>query len=343
MKSIVQHLFKGKTDIRKVTISSRRPVITLVKNGLYVGRTPGRFLTIIGHRTGEALSIQEELELLGANEAARKIFPLAATPGSHWIYFGLFSTCRQAPGVAVLKKYLSFLDDKLNLTLAGVGRRLINAQSSKRKLQRQIERSWSVHNIPERIPEGDDMGDIIDLQTLGSLDNLVQSGRWDEGNYKRIAKLVRSAWCRQSPILRRNNHSQQVRTEAPRRIRDDALLRVYAGYWVIRSLYGIDIRHGDDYEDQGIVMRRDARTIISAANNALYYLKKLFRHVPEMKEGLGDLIEHIKNAKRSGEAPLIREYYRRQAEGRRVLSGFRLTRFWDVLYQLDEAVRRGFA
>ena len=51
------------------------------------------------------------------------------------------------------------------------------------------------------------------------------------------------------------------------------------------------------------------------------------------------MIELCKEAERTGEPPLIHEYYRRQAEGRRVLNGFRLPRFWQVLDQLNLAAR----
>lgn len=340
-EGILNYLFK-KLDNKKLQIKSKKSVIEVVRNQLYIGRTPARFCGIIGKRTGEELSIQEALNLLGANESAIKIFPLAATPGSHWIHFALFSTCRQLPGKSVLKKYYRFLDEKLGRRTAGVARRLINNNASKRKLSSQLERSRTVHDIRHRV---EDVGNIIDENILYRLDNLIQSGRWEQSNFKKLARSFRHSWCRQSETLQRRNHSVLIKQKKPRGVNDKDLLKVYSGYWIIRSLFGIEIMSADaeEGETRGKIIKLNSRMIRKSSGNAFYYLNCLFKHEPALRDNIENIIDHLKDAERTGEPPLIREYYRRQAEGRRILNSFRLTRFWQVLDQLDEAVRRGFA
>jgi hypothetical protein len=334
MKDDIFHfLFKNQAK-NKLQVKADRPVVEIIKNQLYVGRTPARFCDIVGHRTGQELSIKEALDQLGANEAARKVFPLATTPGAYWIYFALFSTCRQNPGKKILKK--------LGRKTAGVGRRLISSNSSIKKLRRQIERSRSVHDIRRRV---EDMDTIIDKNILDRLDKLIQSNRWEQFNYKKLARKFRDAWCRQSETLQSGNHSHLIRKENPLGVNDGDLLRIYAGYWIIRSLYGIDIRSTDAEEEEGLskIIKWNSRIIRKSSRNSFYYLRRLFKQDPALRESLENILDYLGDAERTGEPPLIHEYYRRQAEGRRILNSFRLTRFWQVLKQLDESARSGFA
>ena len=341
---IFNFLFENPTK-KNFKIRANKPVVELVKNQLYIGRTPAQFCEIIGHRTGEELSIKEALDQLGANESARRVFPLAATPGAHWIYFALFSTCRpnpESPSKTALKKYLQFLDEKLGRKTAGVGRRLISTNSSNKKLRRQIERSRSVHDIRHRVGE---MDNIIDKDILVRLDRLIQSNRWEESNYKKLASRFLDVWCRQSETLQSGNNHRLIKNKSPKRVNDNDLLRIYAGYWIIRSLFGIEIRSTDREEEdgQGRIIKLNSRIIRKSAQNSFYYLNRLFKKEPALQESLENILDYLKDAKHTGEPPLIHEYYRRQAEGRRILNGFRLTRFWQVLKQLDEAARSGFA
>jgi len=342
MKDGIFHYLFKKTNSRKLQIKTRKPVIEVVRNLLYIGRTPARFCGIIGQRTGEELSIKEALDQLGANESASKIFPLAATPGAHWIHFALFSTCRQLPGKSALKKYHRFLDEKLELRTAGVARRLIISNASRRRLRLQLEKSRTVHDIRLRV---ENVGNIIDENILYRLDNLIQSGRWELSNFKKLAKSFQHSWCRQSETLQRRNHSVLIKQKNPLGVNDKDLLRVYAGYWIIRTLFGIEIMSTDEEEgeNRGKIIKLNSRMIKNSSINSFYYLNRLFKHEPALRDNLENIIDHLKDAERTGEPPLIREYYRRQAEGRRVLNSFRLTRFWKVLHQLDEAVRRGVA
>ena len=342
MKDDIFHfLFKNQTK-NKLQVKANKPVVEIVKNQLYIGRTPARFCDIVGHRTGQELSIKEALDQLGANESARKVFPLAATPGAHWIYFPLFSTCRQNPGKKVLKKYLHFLDEKLGRKTAGVGRRLISTNASIKKLNRQIERSRSVHDIRRRIAE---MDNIIDKNILDRLNKLIQSNRWEQSNYKKLARKFRDAWCRQSDTLQSGNYSHLIKNKNPLGVNDKDLLRIYAGYWIIRSLYGIEILSTDEEEDKGLnrIIKLNSRTIRKSSRNSFYYLNRLFKKEPALRESLENILDYLRDAERTGEPPLIHEYYRRQAEGRRILNSFRLTRFRQVLKQLNQAARSGFA
>ncbi|HOX14573.1 MAG TPA: hypothetical protein PLP18_00445 [Smithellaceae bacterium] len=336
MKDDIFHFLFKNSNKKKLQIKASKPVVEIVKNQLYIGRTPARICEIIGHRTGEELSIKDALDELGANESARKVFPLAATPGAHWIYFALFSTCRQNPGKNVLKKYLHFLDKKLGRKTAGVGRRLIITNSSNKKLRRQIERSRSVHDIRRRVGE---MDNIIDKKILDRVNRLIQNNKKEKVNYKKLAKNFRAAWCRQSETLQSSNHSHLIKNKNPIGINDKDLLRIYAGYWIIRSLFGIEIRStdGEEEDGRGRIIKLNSRIIRKSSRNSFYYLNRLFKKEPALKESLGNILDYLKDAKRTGEPPLIHEYYRRQAEGRRILNSFRLTRFWQVLNQLNEA------
>jgi hypothetical protein len=342
MKDDIFHfLFKNQTK-NKLQVKANKPVVEILKNKLYIGPTPARFCDIVGHRTGQELSIKEALDQLGANESARKVFPLAATPGAHWIYFSLFSTCRQNPSKKVLKKYLHFLDEKLGRKTAGVGRRLISTNASIKKLNRQIERSRSVHDIRRRVAE---MDNIIDKNILDRLNKLIQSNRWEQSNYKNLARIFRDAWCRQSETLQLGNHSHLIKNKNPLGVNDKDLLRIYAGYWIIRSLYGIEILSTDEEEDKGLnrIIKLNSRTIRKSSRNSFYYLNRLFKKEPALRESLENILDYLRDAERTGEPPLIHEYYRRQAEGRRILNSFRLTRFRQVLKQLNQAARSGFA
>lgn len=327
----------------KFKIKASKPVVEIVKNQIYIGRTPARFCEIIGHRTGEELSTKEALDQLGANESARKVFPLSATPGAHWIYFALFSTCRQNPGQKVLKKYLNFLDEKLGRKTAGVGRRLISTKASPKKLHRQVKRSRSVHDIRGF----DEMDNIIGTNILYRLDRLIQGGKWERSNYRKLAKKFRDVWYRQSKTLQLRNNSHIIKKRAPRNINDKDLLRIYAGYWIIRSLFGVEIHSTDTEEGDGLgkIRKLNSKIIRQSARNARYYLNLLFKQEPELQESLEDVIEDLREAESKGVPPRITEYYRRLAEGRRILNSFRLTRFWRVLDQLNEAAstRGGFA
>jgi len=335
MKDDIFHfLFKNQSK-NKFQIKASKPVVEIVKNQIYIGRTPARFCEIIGHRTGEELSTKEALDQLGANESARKVFPLSATPGAHWIYFALFSTCRQNPGPKVLKKYLNFLDEKLDRKTAGVGRRLISTKASPKKLHRQVERSRSVHDIRGF----DEMDTVFDINILERLDRLIKSGRWEESNFKELAKSFRNAWCRQSETLRSCKNRQLFKNMKPRGITDTDLLRIYAGYWIIRSLFGVEIHSTDTEEgdELGKIRKLNSKIIRQSARNARYYLNLLFKQESNLQERLEDVIDDLREAELKGVPPRIREYYRRLAEGRRILNSFRLTRFWRVLDQLNEA------
>ena len=341
MKDDIFHFLAKKPNRKYLNIKAKKPVITVLSDKLYIGRTPARFCEIIGQRSGEELSIREALDRLGANESARKVFPLAASPGAHWIHFALFSTCRQLPGREVMKRYHRFLDEKLTRSTAGVGRRLMNTEGSLKILRRQFERARSVHDIRHRI---DDIETFIDKSILYRLDNLIQRGRWDETNYKKLAIIFRDAWCRQSDTLRKRNHDILVKQEKPLGVNDIDLLRIYSGYWIIRALFGIELKSIDrEYGDNRIEINKTSSIIRNSARNSFYFLNRLYRHEPSLKNSLDDINDNLKCAERTGEPPLIHEYYKRQAEGRRILHGFRLIRFRQVLYQLNEAVRRGFA
>ena len=245
--TIMDRLFHGKPDAKEVTVKGKKPVIHLAAGRLFIGRTPGRFIDVKGQRSGDELSIKESLDTLGANQAAVRIFPLAATPGSYWLYFALFSTCKQTPGVGPLKQYITFLKDKLGRNNAGVGYRVLY---SKRKLKRVKERARNVHDIRLRVPDEKERKEIIDERILRRLDTLIR-GKWYKANYRHLAQAFRDAWCRQSPVLRRNNHGILVKNKAPTGLRDTGLMRVYAAYWLIRSLYGIDITSGGNDDQDG--------------------------------------------------------------------------------------------
>ena len=342
MKDDIFHFLLKKQNENKFQIKSTKPVVEILKNQIYIGRTPARFCEILGHKTGAELSIKEALEQLGANESARKVFPLAATPGAHWIYFALFSTCKKNPGKAVLKKYLRFLDEKLDKKTAGVGRRLISTKSSAKKLHSQIEKSRSVHDIRKRVEK---MDTVINKSIMERLNKLIQSGRCEQNNYKKLAREFRAAWCRQSETLRLGNHRVLIKNDAPKMLNDKDLLRIYAGYWIIRALYGIEILSTDAEEADELskVRKLNSKLIRESSRKAFYYLNRIFNQEPALSKSLENILDNLRDAERTGEPPLIHEYYRRQAEGRRILNGFRLTRFWQVLNQLDEAVRSGFA
>jgi hypothetical protein len=189
-----------------------------------------------------------------------------------------------------------------------------------------------------RIPDDKERKEVIDKRILGCLNTLIRGKRYKKANYRHLAQAFRDAWCRQSPVLRRHNHGILVKNKAPTGLRDTALMRVYAGYWLIRSLYGIDIRSGgnDDQDGESKELKTNTRLIRKSAKTALRYLGMLERRT---QERFDNMIELCEEAERTGEPPLIHEYYRRQAEGRRVLNGFRLTRFWQVLDQLNLAAR----
>lgn len=245
--TIMDRLFHGKPDAKEVTVKVKTPVIHLATDRLFIGRTPGRFIDVKGQRSGDELSIKDSLDTLGANQAAAKIFPLAATPGSYWLYFALFSTCKQTPGVRPLKQYIKVLKDKFGRNNAGVGYRLLN---SKKKLRRVKERARNVHDIRLRIPDDKERKEVIDERILRHLDTLIR-GKWYKAKYRHLAQAFRGAWCRQSPVLRRHNQGILVKNKAPTGLRDTALIRVYAGYWLIRSLYGIDIGSGGNDDQDG--------------------------------------------------------------------------------------------
>ena len=198
MKTIIQHFFNGKSAPVYFAIRTRKSVIPLNSSRLFIGRTPGRFIEILGHRTGEELSIQDALEKLDANRAAQRVFPLAATPGSHWIYFGLFSSCRKNPGVLPLKQYIEFLREKLGRRNAGVGIRLFSEKYTSRKVSALSERFRSVHDIRRRIDDLQLLKKYIKVGILARLDKLVRSGRYEAVNYRELAKAFRYAWLNQS-------------------------------------------------------------------------------------------------------------------------------------------------
>lgn len=206
-RSITTYLFTGKPDVLRIKLRSREPVVSIGGGGLYVGRTPGRFAPALGHSSSKDLSIQRALELLGANDAAQRMFPLAATPGSHWIYFALFSSCKKNPGVRPLKTYINFLADGLGRRNAGVARRLLANGYSARKLERLVERSRGVHDIRRRIKDEAERRLVISEDVIVRLDKLVRSGRRSNKNFKLLAQEFRRSWCRQSKVLReQNNH-----------------------------------------------------------------------------------------------------------------------------------------
>ncbi len=333
--SIVDRLFRGMAAPQQLTIRAGNTAKPLASGRLYVGRTPGRFLDIKGHSVSNALSIKDALDILGANQAAQRIFPLAATPGGHWIYFALFSACSRTPGISPLKRYIAVLTNTLGRRNAGVASRLLNQPKvSARQVRDLSERYRRVHDVRLRIPNETERRNVIQPDVLPRLNSLIISGRWNRQRYSNLAREFRDAWCKQSPLLRANDNGILVRQAAPRGLKDVDMIRVYAGYWLIRSLYGIEIKNIDDE-----VRRIDNAALIrTSAETALYYFSMLTRHT---NQNYDNMVELLEDAKKTGEPPLIYEYYRRQAEGGRVLSGFRLRRFWQILGQLDHAEKGG--
>lgn len=335
MRSIIDRLFRGKAYPKEITIKPSNAVKILASGRIYIGRTPGRFLDIKGHSVSNALSIKDALDILGANQAATRIFPLAATPGGHWVYFALFSACTKTPGVNPLKQYISVLKNTLNRRNAGVASRLLSKRKvSTRQVRYLSERYRHVHDVRMRIPDVAERRDVIQHDVLPRLHSLIMSGRWNRQRYRSLARAFRTAWCRQSQLLRTHGNGTLVKQDAPHGLRDMDLIRVYAGYWLIRSLYGIEIKDADDEIrriDNADLIRRSAKT-------ALRYFAMLTKRT---HQNYDNMIELLEDARKTGEPPLIHEYYRRQAEGGRVLSGFRLRRFWQILGQLDRAVQGG--
>ena len=187
------------------------------------------------------------------------------------------------------------------------------------------------------------MDNIIDQNILERLDRLIQNEKWEESNFKKLASKFRYTWCRQSKTLQSENNHSLIKKENPKGVNNDDLLRIYAGYWIIRSLYGIgnppiDEEEGDS--SSGII--ENSKMIRHSSLNALYYLKRLFKKNPALQENMENILNDLRDAERTGEPPLIPEYNRRKAEGRKILNSFRLTRFRQVLHQLDKA-RSGFA
>ena len=226
-QTIAQVLFKGKPDARKITITSAKAVVSLAGGSLFIGRTPGRFAAPLGHATGEELTVQAALDGLEANEAARKVFPLAATPGSHWIYFALFSTCAKNPGVQSLKTYISFLGERLERKRrnAGVARRLLADTYKTRKLKALLARARSVHDLRQRIKDSDERKEVIAPAVLERLDQLVRNGRRSNKNFKQLVRSFRKAWCQQSIVLREANNYVLIKNSSPAKIWDMELLK----------------------------------------------------------------------------------------------------------------------
>jgi hypothetical protein len=190
--TIMDRLFHGKPNEKGVTIKAKKPVIRLASDRFFIGRTPGRFVEVKGQRSGDELSIKDSLDTLGANQAAAKIFPLAATPGSYWLYFALFSTCKQTPGIRPLKQYIKFLKEKLGRNNAGVGHGLLYSKrnlkrAKKRGLKRVKERARNVHDIRLRIPDDKERKEVLDERILRRLDTLIR-GKWYEAKYRHIAQ-----------------------------------------------------------------------------------------------------------------------------------------------------------
>jgi len=341
-RTIIQHLLGKKNNNNWIKIKSRSHAVNVSNGKLFIGRTPGRFIEIIGRREDEELSIQDELEVLGALSSATKVFPIAASPGSHWIYYALFSVCRKDPGIRPLMHYIDFLNNKLGRSNAGVARQLIYSESSRRRITRTIERFRSVHDIRQRISDEDARRQVISESVLRRLDRLVQSGREEKDNYRNIAIAFRRSWCLQSEVLRQSRNSVLVKEVHPIGLRDEDLLRVYSGYWIIRALYGIEIEKEyydeSDSSEKHKIIKSNAREIRKAARYANYYLRLLYRKNPDLRLKLNQIMVLLSSARKSGEAPLLHEYHSRQAEGRRILNGFRLSRFWNILKQLDLAV-----
>ncbi len=338
-RSIIERLFRNKNNHLETTIVPSRQVIKLGKHPIYIGRTPGRFVEFLGHQSAVELSIQDALEALDANRAAENIFPLAATPGSHWIYFALYSVCRQTPGRYPMKQYLYFLSTILNRRNTGIAVRVLNSSPTD-DIQAISENYRGVLDIRRRIADSAERKRVISTHILERLDALVRSARKDDGNYRGLAKAFRYAWLHQSEVLRTNSHHVVVQEDAPgvSRIDNADLLRIYSGYWLIRALYGISLEENDDVDK---AKRLDALVIRKSANLAQRYLRALFAITPGLKPKMEGVLLQLREAERTGDPPLIHEYYKKQAVGGRILNGFRLTRFWSVLGQLDVAVSRG--
>lgn len=296
--SIVDRLLNGKTNAKELAIRARKSAVSLGSGRLFVGRTPGRFVDIKGHEATKDLSIQEALDILGANQAARRIFPLAATPGGHWIYFALFSTCRQTPGLNPLRQYIKVLSYNLDRQNAGVARRLLDKKRiTKRQIKTAVDRYKRVHDIRLRIPDEADRRVVIQKDVMPRLHALVMSNRWNRSTYKtykKLARAVRAAWCRQSPILRKHGNDTLVKSDKPSNLQDIDLVRVYAGYWLIRSLYGIEIENNSDE-----VRRNDNVDLIrKSTKNALRYLGMLKGRTGQSYENIFRLLEDARCTKR---------------------------------------------
>ena len=98
------------------------------------------------------------------------------------------------------------------------------------------------------------------------------------------------------------------------------------------------MQYSPDGEDDHHIIESNSRVVRKAADNASLCLRRLFKKLPELRESQAPTLELLEAARRTGEPPLIMEYYRRQSHGRRLLNGFRLTRFWSVLDQLDSDI-----
>lgn len=134
--------------------------------------------------------------MLDVNQAATRIFPLATSPGAHWIYFGLFSTYRQVPRIKPLTRYIAFLEQRLLRRNTGVGIQVLQEKGGVRKIKLQSERAKLVHDIRLRIEDRGERRQVIDEAFLYRLNALVGSRKRQRKKFIGLAREFRKAWCR---------------------------------------------------------------------------------------------------------------------------------------------------